>query len=198
MKLDEFNIVLRKIKAGDAIGVSGGKSIEAFLDAVQKNHTVRDNSRFIVIDERDVAETDEQSNYGKVRNLLGHSAEIYSTKELYEEQRAHLDLKLVVMGFGEDGHFASIFKNIGTEDVLHSGVAFKTKIPVGSPLCVRYSLSESTILSAENIILLINTLKKARLITNVLKDCKDSPLARLLDRRRDVGFINLLNNPMQF
>ena len=62
MKSDLSNIVLRKIKAGEAISVSGGKSIEALLDAVQKNHPVSDDTRFIVIDECDVAVTEASSN----------------------------------------------------------------------------------------------------------------------------------------
>ena len=105
-----FSKIVPLTRVNNTIGLSGGTSIEAFLKYASKNSKWLVTSKFIMIDERDVCPSHPYSNLGQARKALGSKASITSTKTIFEENWSSINLDVVVMGFGVDGHFASLFQ----------------------------------------------------------------------------------------
>jgi 6-phosphogluconolactonase/glucosamine-6-phosphate isomerase/deaminase len=73
------------------------------------------------------------------------------------------------MGFGEDGHYASIFHKAQSANIFSRTTAFKTLLPVGQPRYIRYSLNEDSIVNASIIVLVCNTPEKFVALENRYK-----------------------------
>ena len=186
----QFDELFCGAKNDSLIGVSGGTSIQFFLRYANINKHLFDAKKIIVIDERDVCDTHPESNYGRICNEFGNAMSVTSVKRVYKENWVSINLDIVIMGFGSDGHFASIFQCFDQSKIDLRVCSFRTIVPVGTPYCIRYSLSEDVISSASKIVLLANSERKYQTID----ECKlgrlpHAPLARLLARRDDVQIV---------
>jgi len=186
----QFDELFCGAKNDSLIGVSGGTSIQFFLRYANINKHLFDAKKIIVIDERDVCDTHPESNYGRICNEFGNAMSVTSVKRVYKENWVSINLDIVIMGFGSDGHFASIFPCFDQSKIDLRVCSFRTIVPVGTPYCIRYSLSEDVISSASKIVLLANSERKYQTID----ECKlgrlpHAPLARLLARRDDVQIV---------
>jgi len=186
----QFDELFCGAKNDALIGVSGGTSIHFFLRYANINKHLFDAKKIIVIDERDVCDTHPESNYGRICSEFGNAMSVTSVKRVYKENWVSINLDIVIMGFGSDGHFASIFPCFDQSKIDLRVCSFRTIVPVGTPYCIRYSLSEDVIPSASEIVLLANSERKYQTID----ECKlgrlpHTPLARLLARRDDVQIV---------
>jgi 6-phosphogluconolactonase len=169
------------------VAVSGGKTpTELFRLLPQEEFNEWDKVNFLWVDERWVSVESEESNYGVALraglnklnanffpfNFENESPE--SSCEKYIEQvnkklGTNVRLDLLILGVGEDGHTASIFK----ENLLDSKVrrlVFATKHPDTQQ--ARLSLTLHTLLVATNTLILISGSVKQRVLKRLLTDDK--------------------------
>ena len=185
---------LMGLRKGAVIGISGGDSIQPFLRYAIANLHLFEGSKFILTDERCVSDEHTLSNYGQALSVFGNRLSVTSTKTVFEENWAFIDFDLVIMGFGVDGHFASVFPDFDEALSDERDCSFKTMVPVGNPRCIRYSLSEEVISAALKILLLVNSEAKSQTIDKCkVGQLSKTPLSRLLARRPDIHVIKLVN-----
>lgn len=96
--------------------------------------------------------------------------------------QADLPLDIVVLGMGEDGHFASLFPNqnpvAGLADTFDGFVATNS---VGSPMVPRISMTLTRIISAQLVILLVSSEeKKDKVVTGFQRLDPMNPVSYLL------------------
>jgi len=185
---------LMGLREGAVIGISGGDSIKPFLRYAIANLHLLEGSKFILTDERCVSDAHPLSNYGQARSVFGDRVSVTSTKTVFDENWAFIDFDLVIMGFGVDGHFASVFPDFDEALTDERDCSFKTMVPVGNPKYIRYSLSEEVISAALKIVLLVNSETKSQTIDKCkVGQMSKTPLSRLLVRRPDIHVIKLAN-----
>lgn len=181
--------------------VSGGRSPAAFLRALGQRKLDWSRVTVTLADERWVPPGHPDSNAGMVKaNLLQGSAAAASFVPLYggEEdpavgvasciERLHAvprPFDVVVLGMGEDGHFASLFPGVaGLENLLAaSAPALAAVVP---PLAAhpRMTLTLPALLDARNVLLQINGARKRAVIEEAAAhgDPLRHPVAALLQQ----------------
>jgi 6-phosphogluconolactonase/glucosamine-6-phosphate isomerase/deaminase len=129
------------------------------------------------------------TNLNTLKESLPEGAHIYSpcdTPTLSEMW----DLSL--LGFGIDGHLASIFSAevVSSNDLQTSEVRgyFVTSEPIGDPLCVRISMNLQQLLFSRKIFVCLNAMEKEAILMKS-KDGGATVLAQLLHYARDRVFL---------
>jgi 6-phosphogluconolactonase len=100
---------------------------------------------------------------------------------------------VMLLGMGEDGHFASLFPDLINENPEYFDKKSTPKLiqtqPMGSPCHKRISMNLSMILQANNIYLLVPNQKKLEVLNNAKKD-KGLPLYYLLNQ--DISRVQII------
>ena len=128
-KIDSFEQLAEEVKTfisndnlNKTIGLSGGTTIPPLIKALGQNIFLSDKNHWTWIDERLVPYSDKDSNYGSMKAYLFEKScfplpcedneeqkKVYQKKLSVNQGLPQLDLLL--LGFGNDGHIASLFPN---------------------------------------------------------------------------------------
>lgn len=179
------------------IAVSGGKSPIELFKKISVADLPFNRIFFTLIDERIISTDSADSNENLVKkNLLINSATKSRFLGLYKGINDNLEIQrnlnninfkidIGILGMGEDGHFASIFKCSKEYESLIA-LNNKEKYLLVNPTSVPYqriSLTLRSVLEIPELILSINGIKKL----NILKDINQSlPIHHLLKNRFDI------------
>ena len=152
-KLGNFNELAEEVKSylykddiHKTIGLSGGTTIPPLMEAIGQSTFLSEKNHWTWIDERLVPHSDEGSNYGVLKNLLLKSlcfplpcTNDIQERNIYQKTLAvHQglpQLDLLLLGFGGDGHIASLFPGTpqlslectATDWVFRSQAAYEPK-----------------------------------------------------------------------
>ena len=183
------------------IALSGGKTVVPFYRALAKSKDTRfKQTEFYIVDERYVPVTHKESNCGMIKKTLiskihckkfhffDTNISIEKSLKKYEKEVHGKTFDLVVLGIGEDGHFASIFP--------HSK-AIKTKSPVAHTQTNKFAIKDrltlppQIILKSKKILVLLKDKPK---VVEELKHPKKTPLefpAHLLKKHSNLKILSL-------
>jgi 6-phosphogluconolactonase len=185
------------------IGLAGGntpKDIYQRLGLSILDRNTWSKLNFVIIDERDVAYDHKASNYGMIKSYLKQARIFFFETELENKSlivkkmdrnlRLHKQGKyffdLLILGMGEDGHVASIFKGFNRQKFFNEKfLSTYTKVP-GNEFENRFSLTFSALNSAKEAILLVKGKEKIDMLKLMkqgdyqLHDENEFPIVSLL------------------
>ena len=163
--------------------VSGGSSPTNLLHALNDLDIEWMKVKVMLLDERLVDEHNEHSNQ---RYLRENFFKNYSKNAIYKSIRdlnIEQNIDLAILGFGSDGHFASIFPCHLYEkefiDLNEEPKILKTT-KMGNPCVARLTMNLSAFLRVKNIFIIINSNKKLDTFHEA-KDNKNLPIYHLLN-----------------
>ncbi len=189
------------------VALSGGRTPKALYKAfaVRAEGVQLDNVHFFWGDERVVLPADEQSNYklaaeplfqvlkipeSQIHRVQTEQGETYAVQQAESEicRVAELDasgqpvLDLVFLGMGEDGHVASLFP--GDQEAIESQAVYRA-VTGPKPPPRRITLGYRTLATAREVWVLASGEGKKEALKNSLADDGDTPLARVLQSRKN-------------
>lgn len=168
---------LVKTNADIVVGISGGETMIKLLP-FQIDPYILKKCIFVLIDERIVQWDSIKCN---LRNLESRDSKInaigpisehqnldVSGYQLYIEKMTNmpldkLKLDLLILGFGKDGHIASIFNDSKNENLIYYSVNRKDNSK-------RMTLSMTVLQKSQNIYVISNSKEKTELLTNLDDD----------------------------
>jgi 6-phosphogluconolactonase len=166
-----FDKLEQDLKKKDNVSliVSGGSSpIQIFKD-LSAMETEWDEINISLVDDRVVDKNHTDSNEKLVNDLLitnkAKDANFISICNQSDEL-THLNrpFNVMLLGMGEDGHFASLFPKLIATNFQYFDISKKAEIfftePMGNPCHKRVSMNLSMILQSEAIFLLVSNQKK--------------------------------------
>jgi 6-phosphogluconolactonase len=201
--LDSINTSLRQ-NSTCRIGLSGGTSPRAIYQQLAQQKLPWERIEWILIDERCVPPTDEQSNFRMLSEALFSQIRIkpegvivFNTflspeqaakdmqSKLMNLQRArHPLIDILILGYGPDGHIASLFPNT---DVLEAkSLVTGAQVPAGSafPVKNRLTLTYQALLDTEKVFILKPKTPEKEKILNLAQkpdaDFHEIPLAKIM------------------
>ena len=165
-----------------SIVVSGGSSPTNFLQALDNIDLEWHKVRIMLLDERLVDVKDKKSNE---KTLKDNFFKNYSKSAHYQSIRNlefSNNIDLAILGFGLDGHFASIFPCHLNEnkfiDINSKPKILKTK-EMGDPRVARLTLNLAAFSKVKNISIICNSNEKFKVL-NDAKNNSNLPLHHLL------------------
>ena len=189
------------------VALSGGRTPKALYKAfaAKAGGAQLDNVHFFWGDERMVPPTDEESNYKlaaaplflalkvsetQIHRVLTERGEEFAVQQAEAEicRVAELDasgqpvLDLVFLGMGEDGHVASLFP--GDQEAIESQAVYRA-VTGPKPPPRRITLGYRTLAAAREVWVLASGEGKKEALKNSLADDGDTPLARVLQSRKN-------------
>ncbi len=178
------------------IALSGGSTPSPLYKALNKEKLNWKNLHFFQVDERYVPPTDENSNNKLIKETLLKNHEtnfhFFDTSLTIENallkysKELPLQLDLIILGIGEDGHTASLFPNskalTSKAKVAHTTT---TKFAIKD----RLTLTFTTILKSKNIIVLLKN--KPAIIEKLKNPTKKLPAHTLL-KHKNLTILNLI------
>ena len=178
--------------------VSGGSSPVQIFKDISAMEARWSDINISLVDDRVVDINHEDSNEKLVKDLLiKDKAKDASFISICNETNDLFNLKrpfgVMLLGMGEDGHFASLFpKLIETNpdyfDIESDAEIFFTE-PMGNPCHKRVSMNLSMILESKNIFLLVSSEKKLQVLNQAKAD-QSLPLYYLLNQdKTDIKII---------
>ena len=187
-----FDKLEQDLKKKDNVSliVSGGSSpIQIFKD-LSAMETEWDEINISLVDDRVVDKNHTDSNEKLVNDLLitnqAKDANFISICNQSDEL-THLNrpFNVMLLGMGEDGHFASLFPKLIETNFHYFDISKKAEIfftePMGNPCHKRVSMNLSMILQSEAIFLLVSNQKKMEVLNHAQND-KSLPLYYLLNQ----------------
>ena len=180
--------------------VSGGSSpIQIFKD-LSAMETKWDKINISLVDDRVVDKNHNDSNEKLVNDLLiidkAKDANFISICN-QSDKLANLNrpFNVMLLGMGEDGHFASLFPKLIHTNPEYFDKAAKPEIfftePMGNPIHPRVTMNLAMILESKDIFLLISNKKKLD-IYNQAKSDNSLPLHYLLNQ--DIAEIQIIQS----
>lgn len=170
--------------------VSGGSSpIQIFKD-LSAMETEWDEINISLVDDRVVDKNHNDSNEKLVNDLLitdkAKDANFISICNQPDElKNLNRPFNVMLLGMGEDGHFASLFPKLIATNFQYFDISKKAEIfftePMGNPCHKRVSMNLSMILQSEAIFLLVPNQKKMEVLNHAQND-KSLPLYYLLNQ----------------
>ena len=175
------------------IAFPGGRSAIDLMSELSRTSIDWSSVRVTLVDERAVDESSDASNARLVKStlcvnrasdatfepmLIGHDA-ASSADQLNQRQRP---LDVVILGMGDDGHFASLFPGDIAAPGLDDGQAgFVATSAIGSPAVPRISMTLKHILSAQLVVLLVSSdTKEAKVMAGLRSIDAMNPISYLL------------------
>ena len=172
--------------------VSGGSSPIKIFNELSNSDLEWDKVNIALVDERRVETSHNDSNENMLRKqLLINNAAKANYISLLDEPKKVLAIKkpfdVVLLGIGEDGHFASLF----TDHIVNNPMDVDHKIrpniiytkPMGDPLYERVSMNLSMILRASKIFLLVSNERKLNVLEKSVTD-NSFPVFYLLNQNK--------------
>ena len=180
-----------KNKGSASFIASGGSSPVPIFKDLSTSNLDWANIEVTLVDDRFVNKSHVDSNEKLLNeNLLVNKASNASFISLKSDPTEVYKIKqpfdLMLLGMGEDGHFASLFPSMINTNIEYFNIDSKPEIiytePLGSPQHVRISMNLAMILNSKNIILLVSNSKKLDVLTKAKTD-KNLPLYYLLNQK---------------
>jgi 6-phosphogluconolactonase len=180
-----------KNKGSASFIASGGSSPVPIFKDLSASNLDWANIEVTLVDDRSVNKSHVDSNekllndnlfVNKASNasfisLKSDPSEVYKIKQPFD---------LMLLGMGEDAHFASLFPSMINTNIEYFNIDSKPEIiytePMGSPLHERISMNLAMILNSKNIILLVSNAKKLDVLTKAKKN-KNLPLYYLFNQK---------------
>jgi 6-phosphogluconolactonase len=174
-------------KGSATLAVSGGNTPALFFEHLSREPITWEKVKVTLVDERQVADTSPRSNARLVRQgLMQNKAKAASFVPMFgnEAQAAALELDVVVLGMGDDGHTASFFP---AGDNLAKAVDEKTtetvlsmQAPAAGEPRLTYTLP--ALLKAKVLCLHIESAKKHAVLEKAIAgtDIMDMPIRAVL------------------
>lgn len=185
------------------IGLAGGNTPRQIYLELSNNKEFLEQCTFFIVDERNVTQQDKDSNYlmikenlfqtqNNIKNLYGYDTQL-SANECIEnytkilEGKADKGLDLVILGIGNDGHFASIF--LGFNDWKNKDLIIATETD-DNIIKQRYSMTPSYLLKAKKIIVILQGVFKLKMLENLFdpKIKKENLPAKFLLTHKNLKF----------
>lgn len=180
--------------------VSGGSSPVKIFEDLSKVDFDWSKVNISLVDDRVVDKSHKDSNEKLVKDVLmsgyaGNAKFISICNESKELANIPRPYSVMLLGMGEDGHFASLFpklilSNSDYFDISKDPEIFFTE-PMGNPCHKRVSMNLSMILNSKNIFLLVSSEKKLEVLNQAKTDAT-LPLYYLLNQ--NISKIKIVHN----
>jgi 6-phosphogluconolactonase len=185
-------LLAAQASAGGAIALTGGMSVAR---AYEHAAACEDNWRRVSLwwsDERCVAPGDELSNFGLARRtLLDRLARLPEVHRIrgelppataaadYDAELAGVELELVLLGLGSDGHIASLFP--GSPQLAERTLRVTSGEAGLEPFVERVTMTLPTLLAARRIVFCVTGLAKGPMLERAFRgEISDEVPASLL------------------
>ena len=191
------DMIAAACKSGAAIVLAGGNTPKPVYEALAKKDGLNFSGvQFFQTDERYVSANDERSNQGMIQEAIKPALDNGATfvhldtakpipdalSEYEEKIKSALPFSLVVLGMGEDGHVASLFRRGSS---LHE----ETKLTANThtyefDVYERLTLTFPAIMSAKKLLLLLSGKKKQEALDQLFNkefSVDDFPAKKLLE-----------------
>ena len=132
---------------GENIGVSGGSAGE-IMRILESNYKKWSDKSFFLVDERIVEESSQYSNYGSLKKYVSN-LKLHKLEE--NSDRLPNNLDTIVMGVGQDGHIASLFRY---DDIVKEAKVVRT-FSSDNQTRERLSLSFEYLLKAKRVVFVL-------------------------------------------
>tara|TARA_B100001939_G_scaffold311656_1_gene294342 strand:+ start:5202 stop:5840 length:639 start_codon:yes stop_codon:yes gene_type:complete len=194
---DEIISILNKqisVHNSASLIVSGGESPKNIFNKLNMVEIQWEKIEIMLSDERLV---DIDSSFSNEKNLRENFLKNYAVDAKYKSIRDYeIKLKachIAILGYGLDGHFASLFPEYLNDDNFFSinrNCKILKTVPLGNPCVERLTLNMSFFSKVENIFLIINSVEKLKVLEDA-KNNKKLPLYHLLKNKLNkIKFIN--------
>ena len=199
-----FDILDKTLKSHDeaTFVVSGGSSPIKIFNELSSMPINWSKVRVTLVDDRFVDKSHKDSNEKLVfETLMINNAKDINFISLCNSPEEVLNIKrpfdIMLLGMGEDGHFASLFPSMIQSKPNYFDPLCKPEIihtePMGDPKHKRVTMNLSMILKSKKIILLVSNQKKLDLI-NKSKTNRNLPIHFLLNQKEvDVDIFELFS-----
>ena len=180
-----------KNKGSASFIASGGSSPVPIFKDLSTSNLDWANIEVTLVDDRSVNKNHVDSNEKLLNDNLfvnkASNASFISLKsDPSEVYKINQPFDLMLLGMGEDAHFASLFPSMINTNIEYFNIDSKPEIiytePMGSPLHERISMNLAMILNSKNIILLVSNAKKLDVLTKA-KTNKNLPLYYLFNQK---------------
>jgi 6-phosphogluconolactonase len=180
-----------KNKGSASFIASGGSSPVPIFNDLSTSNLDWANIEVTLVDDRSVNKSHADSNEKLLNDNLfvnkASNASFISLKsDPSEVYKINQPFDLMLLGMGEDAHFASLFPSMINTNIEYFNIDSKPEIiytePMGSPLHERISMNLAMILNSKNIILLVSNAKKLDVLTKA-KTNKNLPLYYLFNQK---------------
>jgi 6-phosphogluconolactonase len=180
-----------KNKGSASFIASGGSSPVPIFKDLSTSNLDWANIEVTLVDDRSVNKSHADSNEKLLNDNLfvnkASNASFISLKsDPSEVYKINQPFDLMLLGMGEDAHFASLFPSMINTNIEYFNIDSKPEIiytePMGSPLHERISMNLAMILNSKNIILLVSNAKKLDVLTKA-KTNKNLPLYYLFNQK---------------
>jgi 6-phosphogluconolactonase len=180
-----------KNKGSASFIASGGSSPVPIFKDLSASNLDWANIEVTLVDDRSVNKNHVDSNEKLLNDNLfvnkASNASFISLKsDPSEVYKINQPFDLMLLGMGEDAHFASLFPSMINTNIEYFNIDSKPEIiytePMGSPLHERISMNLAMILNSKNIILLVSNAKKLDVLTKAKKN-KNLPLYYLFNQK---------------
>jgi 6-phosphogluconolactonase len=180
-----------KNKGSASFIASGGSSPVPIFKDLSASNLDWANIEVTLVDDRSVNKSHADSNEKLLNDNLfvnkASNASFISLKsDPSEVYKINQPFDLMLLGMGEDAHFASLFPSMINTNIEYFNIDSKPEIiytePMGSPLHERISMNLAMILNSKNIILLVSNAKKLDVLTKA-KTNKNLPLYYLFNQK---------------
>ena len=161
------------------IAVPGGSTPRKVVELLAARRLNWTGTEVWLTDDRQVPHDHPASNFGQLQTALGSTGA--KLVELHEGAETPA-FDLVWLGMGPDGHIASLFPDIATQDRVgpHVIVTVPEPLPPEAPF-PRLSLNLDALTAADDIIIVVTGAEKRAVIEGALRgEAESLPIAQLL------------------
>lgn len=196
----EIKKFLKQKNKQKSLILSGGSSITKIYKKISRIKADWKNINIYLVDERKISKKQNQNlfllkKFFRKKKINKFNEKLFLKKN--EKKIIHnlsFFKSLCIIGMGDDGHFASIFKNLKKyKDIIN--VRKKPKLifteKVGIPFCKRFTMNLSMILLSTKIIIVLKNKKRITLFLKFINDKnKKTPIYYLVKNVKKKMIIN--------